>query len=357
MVTFTIPSIFEALDSLMRYYPNHFNDKAKTEIETLFDHCLDGLSDDSEKFLSTLFIKSLKSHVEPGVLNENIYLKKYELPQIHLFNILIKDFPFVQVSQQITNSIIIDLIKNEKEATIIDIGIGQGTQIKNLLLSTNDKVRLQKVNIIGIEPFKDALEKASTTINELNGKLPFEIEFTGINDFIENVDFSQFKQNKGMLIVNASLALHHIQTLNKRYSVIANIKSINPTAFLLIEPNIDHFEPQFYRRFQNCYRHFYTIFKVIDTLNIENADKNGLKLFFGREIEDIIGKTEIERFERHEPAYMWIEKLNFNNFKTNKIAYHSSPRLKSGIEINFHNEGFLGFTFEKETILSVIHAS
>lgn len=357
METFTIPSVFEALDSVMKYYPNNFNEKAKVEIETLFSHCLEGLSNDSEKFLSTLFIKSLKRRVGHTSINEHIYLKKYELPQIHLFNILIKEFPFVQISQQITNGIIIDLMKNTNEVTIIDIGIGQGTQIINLLESSKGLENLKKVKIIGIEPFKDAIDKASADITELNNHLPFEVEFVGVNDFIENVDFEQFKSDEGIIIVNASLALHHIQTLNQRYAVIAKVKSINPVAFLLIEPNIDHFEPNFYKRFQNCYRHFYNIFRVVDQLNIDNSDKNALKLFFGREIEDIIGKTENERYERHEPAYMWIEKLTFHNFKI-KRNYNNVPSTsKAGIKINIHKDGYLGFTFETETILSVIHAA
>jgi hypothetical protein len=357
MVTFNIPSVYEALDSVMKYYPDNFNEKAKAEIDILFSHCLEGLSNDSEKFLSTLFIKSLLNHVGSKVNNEHIYLKKYELPQIQLFNILIKEFPFVQISQQITNNIIIDLIKDEKEATIIDIGIGQGMQIKNLIESAKDKVNLKKLTIIGIEPFKDALDKAEDLIESYNQQIPFEVYFFGINDFIENIDFTKLTVGSGKVIINASLALHHIQTLHQRYKVIADLKCLNPAAFLLIEPNIDHFEPNFYRRFRNCYRHFYTIFKVIDKLKIDNGDKNGLKLFFGREIEDIIGKKESERFERHEPAYMWIDKLSNGKFKTNKITYNSRQHPVTDISIRYHDEGYLGFTIDNETILSVIHAS
>jgi hypothetical protein len=356
MLSFSIPSVFEALDLIMKYYPNNFNEKAKVEIDTLFAHCLDGLSNDSEKFLSTLFIKSLKSYIGPTSVNEHIYLKKYEMPQIQLFNILIKEFPFVKISQQITNGAILNLLKQNKEATIIDIGIGQGTQIKNLLESSKELCNLKKLKIIGIEPFNDALVKASTDINAYDSELPFEIEFTGINEFVENIDFSKITRENETIIVNASLALHHIQSLKQRYDVIANIKSINPLAFLLIEPNVDHFEPDFYRRFQNCYRHFYSIFRVVDQLNIDIIDKNSLKLFFGREIEDIIGKRDKDRYERHEPAYRWIEKLTQNGFSIRNNFFSLPFETKSGINIAMHKEGFLGFSYDTETILAVIYA-
>ena len=356
MLSFSIPSVFEALDLIMKYYPDNFNEKAKVEIDTLFTHCLDGLSNDSEKFLSTLFIKSLKSYIGPTSVNEHIYLKKYEMPQIQLFNILIKEFPFVKISQQITNGIIINLLKQNREATIIDIGIGQGTQIKNLLESSKEINNLKKLKIVGVEPSKEALSKASADINSYNNKVPFEIEFIEINDFIGNVDLSETISENEVSIVNASLTLHHIQSLKERYEVIANIKKINPIAFLLIEPNVDHFEPDFYRRFQNCYRHFYNIFRVVDQLNIDIIDKNSLKLFFGREIEDIIGKRGKDRYERHEPAYRWIEKITQNGFSIKNNFFSMPFETRSGIKINFHKEGFLGFTYDTETVLSVIYA-
>lgn len=360
MITFSIPSVYEALDLVMKYYPDNFNSEAKIEIETLFAHCLEGLSNDSEKFLTTLFIKSLKSYIGPSSINEHIYLKKFEIPQIQLFNILIKEFPFVRISQQITNILITSIIKYKKKVTIIDIGIGQGTQIKNLLEKFNEFGFVEKVTIIGIEPFNDALKIAEKNILEFTEKVHFELEFRGINEFVEKVDFENIYQfiseSESDVIVNASLALHHIQTLKDRMKVIHNVRKLNPVAFFLIEPNVDHFEPDFYRRFQNCYRHFYNNFQVIDKLHLDEIDKNALKLFFGREIEDIIGKHENERYEKHEPAYRWIERLENNGFKMNENILNIPIKSQHGIKINYHNEGFLGFTFGTETILSIIYA-
>ena len=356
MLSFSIPSSYEALNLVMKYYPDNFSEKAKVEIETLFAHCLEGLSDDSEKFLSTLFIKSLKNYIGPTSINEHIYLKKYEIPQIQLFNILIREFPFVRISQQITNGIIVNLLKQNEYVTIIDIGIGQGTQIKNLIELSKGMDNLKKLKIVGIEPFNEALIKAEESICALREQVPFELVFCGINSFAESTDFGQFANEPGAVIVNASLALHHIQSLEQRSEVISKIRAIHPLAFLMIEPNVDHYEPDFYRRFQNCYRHFYSIFQVIDRLDIDIIDKNALKLFFGREIEDIIGKRDGDRYERHEPAYRWIEKLRQSDFKIKSDYFEMPIETQMGIKIQFQKEGFLGFTFESETVLSIIYA-
>lgn len=357
MKSFAVPSVYEALNLVMKYYPDNFNAKAMVEIETLFAHCLEGLSADSEKFLSSLFIKSLRNHLGYTSLDENIYLKKYEIPQIQLFDLLIKEFPFVKISQQIVNGAIINLMRDSEEMVLVDIGIGQATQIANLVELSGDLKQLKKLQIVGVEPSERALMHAKRTMENLNEKTNFEIEFLGINDFIENIDLKKHVNSQGKIIVNASLALHHIQLSEKRFEVLKMIKSLNPLALFMVEPNVDHFEPNFYRRFQNCYQHFYAVFQVIDKLNLSEDDKNAFKLFYGREIDDIIGKHESTRFEKHEPAYRWIEKLEQSGFQAKTDFFAFPIETPIGLKIDIHKEGFLGFTFGNETVLSIIYAN
>ena len=361
MKTIQLPSIYEALDLIIKYYPDNYTDEAKAEIETLLEHCLDGHAEDSEKFLSTLFLKALKKYVGNFSIDEHIYLKKYEMPQIQLFNILIKQFPFVKYSQEITNTLITRYLKNTEEAIVIDIGIGQGVQIKNLLQKSKELTNLKCLHIIGIEAIPDALNIAGKSIEDISKDLPFDVKFTGLNALIENFDFSSLKsiidRIGAKVIVNSSLTLHHIQKLEERNLIIQKIRSLNPEVFFLIEPNVDHYEPNFYRRFHNCYQHFYHVFKVIDQLPIENTDKNGLKLFFGREIEDIIGTGGSERYEKHEPAFRWIEKLKNNDFKVMNCFAEYDGQIVDGVKLHYEKEGYLGFTFNSETVLSIICAT
>lgn len=349
--------LFDSLSQIMRCYPDQFNARMKSEIEALFAYCMEGMETDSQKLLATLLIKALNKKIRSESIGENIYLNKYEISQIQLFNILIEQFPFVKYSQLITNSAIVEVIRHHEAVTILDIGIGQGTQMVNIIESSKNLTQLKKMVIVGIEPYAEALQQAAITIEAYQGKVPFEIEFIGIHDFAENVDFAAIEGLAGPVIVNASLALHHIQSDLQRTETIAKIKKLNPTAFILIEPNVNHYEPDFHPRFVNCYNHFYSIFKVIDRIDIDQKDKNALKLFFGREIEDIIGKEEKDRYEKHEPATHWIERLQENKFKLkNELLQPPVPSV-CGVEIDHHPEGFLGFTFEQETVLAVIFAN
>ena len=350
---------YEKLCKFMRLYPQQIDNQIKNEVETFFCECMDGMDTDSEKLLATLLIKALNKRINSEFIGENIYLGRYEIAQIQLFNILIEKFPFVCFSQQITNRAIVEEMQGAEEVTLIDIGIGQGTQVLNIIELAMGLAQLKRLHVVGIEPFGEALMKAEAAILACNGKAPFEITFRAIHDTAENTDFTTLPEDLGgKVIVNASLALHHIQSSAQRTETIAKIRGINPDAFFLIEPNVNHYEPDFFARFKNCYGHFYSIFQVIDRIeNIDQVDKNALKLFFGREIEDIIGKEEKDRYEKHEPATHWIGRLRENRFTLKTDLLKSPVEAGCGVEISYHNEGFLGFTFQQETVLAIMYAN
>lgn len=350
-------AIYKTLSDFMKTAP-HFDGINRHEIESFFAYCMEGMENDSEKLLATLFLKALNKKINSEYIGENIYLGKYEIAQIQLFNILIEKFPFVKFSQHITNSAIVEQMQGCAEVTLVDIGIGEGMQVVNIIELAKNLPQLRSLHVVGIEPFGDALIKAQETILGYNDRAPFEISFTAVHDAVENVDFSAIRNVGGKIIVNASLSLHHIQSDELRLKTINRVKAINPAAFLLIEPNVNHYEPNFHARFINCYKHFYHIFQVIDRIeNISNTDKNALKLFFGREIEDIIGKEESDRFEKHEPASHWIERLKKSNFSINNDFLKAPVEAGCGVEINYRKEGFLGFTHGDETVLAVIYAN
>lgn len=349
--------IYATLNYLMKQSTQQWSNECHKKMENLMASCVSGMEEDSEKLLAVMMLQALQKKVQGVSQDDHIYLKKFEIPQIQLFTILIEKFPFVKYSQLIVNNCILERIGNAPEATLIDIGIGQGVQVAHVIAAAQKLPFLKRLHVIGIEPFKEALTIAEERITSLRDTVPFEIVFTPICNFIEQLQFSTLaKDIKGTLIVNASFALHHIQDASSRLQVIKQIKQIKPQAFLLSEPNINHFEVDFYTRFVNCYRHYYTIFKVIDSIEIAQLDKNALKVFFGREIDDIIGKKETDRYEKHEPATTWISRLIASEFQLRQTLLQSPVDTVLGVVIGHHPEGFLGFTYEEETILAVFCA-
>ncbi len=355
-LTATNVDLFESILNIVRADATGSQKYRQFEMESLNNYCREGMETDSKKFLATLFINALSKRFFSSTKVENIYEKKYDVSQIQLFDILINKFPFVKYSQQIINDAIINEIRNHTEVTLIDIGIGLGTQMVNILECAKSINTLKKITLVGIEPFHDALAQAITKFSDLKRDLPFELNFIPVEEYIENVDFTAISGLSKHIVVNASLALHHIQTNEQRNKVMAEIRKINPVAFFMIEPNVDHFEPILEKRFYNCYYHFYSLFKLIDTLDISRDEKSALKLFFGREIEDILGKNEEDRFEKHEPATKFITRLIKNKFSINSGALNIPVANVAGVQIKHHSEGYVGFTYQNETVLSLIAA-
>ncbi|MEZ5475943.1 MAG: GRAS family protein [Thiolinea sp.] len=326
------------------------------KFKALNAYCTQGMEDDSGKFLAALCLNALNTRLSALPKVENIYEKHYDVSQIRLFDILINKFPFVKYSQQMVNAAIINSMRGHGEITLVDIGIGLGTQMMNVLEQAKALPELKKLTLIGIEPFSAPLQQAEAKFAALASSLPFSFEFIPVAEYVEKTDFAALCRNRQGVIVNASLALHHIQSSADRDRVMRSIKDSNPLSFLLIEPNSDHFEPNLQQRLRNCYQHFYSLFRVIDTLDIAENEKNALKLFFGREIEDILGKQEQDRFEKHEPASRFIARLHQAGFICDPARLDISGVEIAGVSVRYHDEGFVGFNHDNETILGVICA-
>ncbi len=252
MNTLEIPTLQQSQNHTLQAKSSIFSEVSKTELASLFNFCRQYQETESQRLIATLLMNATNKRFHTGKIQEHIYLKNDEVPQIQLFNILIEKFPFVKYSQLISNNAILETIGDATEATILDIGVGQGAQMLHVIESAKKLPNLKKIHVIGIEPFVDALQIAEANIKACQTHVPFEIHFTGFHAFAEEFDFSQFQNTKN-LIVNASLALHHIQSSTKRAQVIAAVKQLNPKAFILIEPNVNHFEKDFSKRFMNCY--------------------------------------------------------------------------------------------------------
>ncbi len=336
---------------------HHYNERNDL-LDAMISVCADGKDNDSEKMLGYLMASNLKSRFSGNGITENLYENVAGVSQIRLFDILIHEFPFVKRSQEMTNNAIVDILKQHAEVCIVDIGIGLGTQILHIIEKSKQLTNLRKLTVVGIEPFENALSAAAEKINACKEQVTFDLHFIPVPEYIERASLVQYCPENTPCIVNASLALHHIGTEAERNNVIEAIKLVNPVAFFLIEPNVNHFTNDLGARMMNSYEHFISIFRVIDRLEATNEDKNALKLFFGRELEDILSKSnDKERFEKHEPVSAWLYRLHKNGFNTNTQALLTSHEEILGVKIQSFPKGYVGFVEQSETVLAVIAAS
>ena len=258
------------------------------------------------------------------VAQANLYLSGFEEPQIHLFNLLGRAVPFAQLATRICNDAIMQAIAGQQQPTVIDMGIGTGRQVGVLLDSLAAAGKLpRQLTVIGIEPSDWALDETWRHVEVTAARVGAKVVFIGIAASAEALSASDWHRVRNACttrpVVNASFALHHIADAevgdDQRDDALQRLRALNPALLVLAEPDVDHLEPRFYQRFQNCMAHFGAVFRRLDRLPLAQAGRDALKVgFFGRGIADILATPESQRSERHESAAQWLRRLQAAGF-------------------------------------------
>jgi len=312
-------------------------------------------SDLLSHMFATSLAKRLTHEAFEGI---NLYIKQYEHSQIDLFNLVAKHLPTVGQPGIVANSYLAHFIEGQEEVSLLEIGIGTGRQVLALLeLLEYRKALPRTLTIYAIEPMADVLETAKVTISQVCCRMGVELVFHAIPRFVEQLSAEEWKSliaYRGSLCVNAAFALHHIH--GDRDQTLRNIRELNPSVIVLSEPNSDHHEPDLAKRFENAWAHFGAVFAFIDQLQLSPEETISLKLFFFREIEDMIGNDEETRYERHERVETWVKRLQTAGFRT-----HTSPEVLQNVtahplmKTTLYDQ-YVGFDYQQETLVAVICA-
>jgi hypothetical protein len=295
----------------------------------------------------------------------HLYLRRFELPQISLFNLLALRLPTVSLAGTIANELLADFIRGHDTVTLLDVGIGNGRQQVALLhsLALADALPRQ-LTLVGVEPSEDSLRAAQESLTAAARRLGVMLRFVGIPRGVEELkeeDWEQLEQLPGPRIVNAAFALHHIaeraSSVDLRESFFQRLRRWSPAGVVLCEPNSDHHRVPIRQRFRNCWHHFGLTFKLIEELDTSRQEKNAMKLFFSREIEDIVGtQDEVRRYERHERVGAWLERLSRSGFTLAEGLARVASKGEELVAVRPYS-GYVGLEYQDEALVSVICAT
>lgn len=293
----------------------------------------------------------------------NLYLRQYDVPQIELFNLLASQFPIASAAGTLANRCLLGAAEGAETLELLEIGIGRGNQIARLIqgLGALNKPPVC-LTIHAIEPCATSLNLAEENVRQAAKKAGIRLEFHGCARTVEAVDeafWNQIGASGGRLLVNAAFALHHIHGGSPdiaRNHLLSQLNSLKPAFVVLCEPDSDHFVPDVKQRFVESWRHYSTVFRLIDQCHITIEEKRSLKIFFGREIEDVLGVPETDRVERHERTSSWIRRLKSAGFAPANVL--QSKELPSWPLLETHSdEWHIGLSDGNINIVSIICAS
>ncbi len=333
---------------------------ARNVLDTLVDRQLDRESDDDVRYYVFANALSKRISTEPSA-SINLYLRQFEQPQIELFNLVATHLPTVSAAGAVANRMLARHLGGRRSVTLLDIGIGTARQEVMLLHEMARAGTLpERLTVVAVEPNAHCLATAERALRETAHTLGLELRFRGIGSVIEDLtprQWAALRTDDEPLVVHAAFATHHIRADHGegREEVFARLRGLDPDAIVLCEPNADHHDRSFVRRFESAWDHFSRTFHLIDQLDIAPRDRRALKLFFTREIEDILANDEAERCERHEPVSAWTARLARNGFAPTADLTHAADIPTSHITTSVH-DGWVGLDFGGVTLVAIVGA-
>jgi hypothetical protein len=334
---------------------------ARQVLDVLVERQLDRESDDDVRYY--IFANALAKRIstEPSA-SINLYLREYEVPQIELFNLVATYLPTVSAAGTVANRMLARHLGGHRSATLLDIGIGTARQETALLREMARAGTLpDRLTVVAVEPNAQCLALAEAALRDTAATLGLELEFRGICAVIEDLSAAQWETLRPYdepLVVHAAFAAHHIRAVEGegRDEVFARLHGLDPDAIVLCEPNADHHTHSFFRRFESAWDHFSRTFHLIDQLDISARERRAMKLFFTREIEDIVANDEAERCERHEPVAAWVNRLGRPGFGPSRDLGETARVATPHITTSVH-DGWVGLDFGGVTLVAIACAS
>jgi len=344
---------------------------------------LDGREDDARRLLGEVVAGQSTMDADPQALQDyifasalsrrldsarsaeiNLYLQQFEMQQISLFNLLAQHLPTVSLSVSVSNDILAGFLANREEIALLDLGIGTGRQEAALLrdLAEHDELP-RKLTVFAVEPDAASLATAEEALRGTAREFGVELQFHGLNltgEDLRDEHWALFGSTQAPLVMHAAFAAHHIRDRGDGYCARADffrkLRRLNPLAVVLCEPNSDHHTPLLGERFENSWRHFGLTFDLIDRAGLAPREAAAVKMFFAREIQDILGNAEETRCERHESVSTWVERLRRAGF-TPQTDFVLSERIRHDVVSIRPREGYVGLDYAGETLVAVICAT
>lgn len=276
---------------------------------------------------TVIFARALLENLGPEKAQAaNLYLERFALPQISLFDVLAQQVPLVTFPGRIVNSLIADALAEHPDAVLVDVGMGSGRQEMALLSEMAERGML-RLTMIGIEPAADCLQQAEAALRAEAARLGVNLEFVAIAKRIEDfepADWARLEVHRGRLVLNEAFTLHHVlpdeadgELKDLKDDVIRRLYDLQPLLFLLTEPHSDHEQSGLAGRLAAAWEHFGATFRHLDALpGLGDEQRSALKTcFFAREIMDILQLPNGLRVERHETAEQWLARLRRSGFQ------------------------------------------
>lgn len=214
----------------------------------------------------------------------NLYLRRFEQPQINLFYLLQRHLPLLWAGE-LANAHLVRHLSGHTTATLVSVGIGQARQECDLIgQAAALSPRLRELTVVAVEPALDSLGKAEGNLKNACAEAGVALSFHPAPCATEHLDektWSLIASSPRPLLVSASFALHHMQdpdpATDARDAFLSRLRSLSPAIVTICEPDSDHHRVPLRARFTNSWRMFHAVFEAIDSLPLGRTEHDAMK--------------------------------------------------------------------------------
>jgi SAM-dependent methyltransferase len=150
------------------------------------------------------------------------------------------DTPLLRNPYQLAVGAIFETIRDLDVARVLDIGVGSGAQLAELLaLLGEHENRLRRLELVGLDFVDEFLERAGQRVADTRIPIETEVVYVPVRGRIEDLDDRQAREiagESGLDGANATIALHEVPG-EQKLAALRNLCLIAPRHVLIAEWN------------------------------------------------------------------------------------------------------------------------
>lgn len=294
----------------------------------------------------------------------NPYVRELNTPQISLFNRVAERLPTVALARRVANEMLCALLAGHEHATLLDVGIGTGRQEAALLrMMAQRGVLPRRLDILAIDPDPASIHEAEFALTRTAHDLGVELRFFPFDKRLEDLhegDWERLRRAEGPVFALAAFSAHQVRDLPGRAAgregLFRRLRALGARAVVLAEENAALSGGTLAQRFEGAWRHFGMTFALVDSLELPREEANRLKLFFAREVEEVLAAGDDTPRQGHEGADAWAARLDEAGFAIAATESFAEGVRHDAVRAAAH-DGYVGLDYRDETLVAVLCAT
>ncbi|XP_057485739.1 scarecrow-like protein 18 [Actinidia eriantha] len=253
--------------------------------------------------------------------------------------------PFIRFGHLTANQAILEAVEGRPAVHILDFNVMHGVQWPPLMQAMAERYPPPTLRITGTGHDADLLRRTGNHLSKFALSLGLRFHFHPLLLSPDDDDPAAAVPllPDETLAVNLELYLHKLlKDRDKTRLFLLKIKAMNPRVVTVVEREANHNHPIFLQRFIEAVDHYTAVFDSLEaTLPPASRERMVVeRLWFGREIADIVAAEGDNRRERHERFRSWEMMLRSSGFCNVPLSPFALSQAKLLLRLHYPSEGY-----------------